>query len=607
MGLYGAIVSQFKSPLTGPAASPNVPVAEVRAQLERILASRFFARSDRLSRFLKFSVEHALAGTCHHVKEQIVGVEVFDRKTSYDPRIDPIVRVEARRLRARLKEYYASDGQAEVFTIEFPKGGYAPVFRASLTADGAPTKLAVAPERPSEISIAVLPFVNLTPQAAEDYFTDGLTEELIHLLTAVRELRVVSWHSASRLRGREQDLDAIREQLKVGVFLRGSLRRTTDRVRVTVQLIDLESGAYLWSEMYDRTMQDVFAMQEEMAQSIVTTLQLALHSPGGPGRRSAKPTFECYTLCLQGRFHANRRTMEGLEKSVACYRQATLADPNSAMAYTGLADAYSLLADYGAIPPEDGMPKARAAAQRALDLDPGSGEALVALAFVRSLYDWEWDDAQAQFQRAIALNPGNARAHHWFGIDFLARLGRFDEAAAEIDTARRLDPLSQITHEGAGAVRMLMRDYEASLQIYRELLDLDPTFYKFYSSIARVLSLMGRYTEAIAMFEKALMLAGDLPNLLGALGQTLALAGRRPEAIAKLAALTRLTERKSTSLVSLAILHLGLGENEQALQWLEKACDRKEAGISWIKVHPLYDPLRGDPRFETLLKRVRLA
>jgi TolB-like protein len=267
-------VSQALAPAPGP--------EQICAQVERVLANRLFTRSTRLCRFLRFSVEQTLAGNGGQLKEQIIGVEVFDRKPDYDPRIDPIVRVEARRLRAKLKAYYASPGRGDQITIGLPKGAYLPFFKARAVAVQNSVAPAMASRGSVKKSIAVLPFANLTQGTEDDYFSDGLTEELIHLLTRIPNLRVVAWTPASQLRGRERDLVGIRQQLRVGTILRGSVRRTPDRVRVTAQLIDSASGDYLWSETYDRKLENVFAIQEEMAQAIVQALQLKLTAQSQP-------------------------------------------------------------------------------------------------------------------------------------------------------------------------------------------------------------------------------------------------------------------------------------------------------------------------------------
>ncbi len=557
-----------------------------------------FARSERISRFLRFAVEHALGGSASAIKEYLVGVEVFDRAPDYDPRIDPIVRVEARRLRTKLRAYYGSQGAADQVLIEFPKGAYAPAF---LTRDLAP---ASRPEQPAPTAMAVLPFANLSPEHEDDYFSDGLTEELILLLTRVQGLRVVAWSSASQFRGKEQDLLAIRENLKAGVILRGSVRRTAERVRATAQLIDTATGSYLWSEAFDRSLSDVVGMQQKIAGAIVETLRLAWTPVQPHNRPPKKLNLECYNLCLQARFHGNRRTQEGLLQGVACYEQAIAIDPESPVAHAGLADAYSLLADYGIMHPGEAMPRAKAAAQKALELDPGSAEALSALAFIRSLFDWKWREGEALYRRAIAINPSYSRARHWFGVDALALLGRFDEAESQVQAARESDPLSLILHEGIAYIRLLRRDYDGAMDEFRRVGDLDPGFYKAYSGQGRVLSLTGQYDGAIAMFERALSIAGEIPNIVAALGQTLAMAGRRQQACECLERLNTMAQQRHLSSSCFAILHLGLGDLEKSLSWLEHACEQHELQIGGVRVHPVYDPLRAEPRFQKILERI---
>jgi TolB-like protein/Tfp pilus assembly protein PilF len=604
--------SQSAMPLAR--ALPRQPAApaphEIRAQLEKILAGRLFARSTRLCRFLRFAVEESLAGNAARLKEQIVGTEVFDRKLDYDPRIDPIVRVEARRLRAKLKAYYASPGRGDTIMIGLPKGAYLPFFKnRAAAAQGPRTSQAaasgsrLAPRK----SIAVLPFANLMQGADDDYFSDGLTEELIHLLTRIPSLRVVAWGSASKLRGREADLAGIRRQLRVGSVLRGSVRRTPDRVRVTVQLIDSASGDYLWSEGYDRRLENVFEMQGEIARAIVQALQLKLTGLPQTGTPRRAPNVACYNLCLQGRYHANKRTAEGLRKSVERFEEAILADESCVEAYAGLADAYSLLADYGLMSPADAVPKARAAAERALELDPQSAEANVSLAFVRSSFEWRWEDAEALYRAAIAVNPGYSRARHWYGVDFLGLLGRCQEALSEARAAYDLDPLSMIIREGVGYMHMICRDYPRAVAVYREITDMDPDFYKGYSSLGRVLSLMGKYDLALAALERARKLGGEVPSILGALGEVLARTGRVEEARSYLHKLTELSQVRWVPASCFAVLHIGLGDYPAALTFLETATDRREFSVTALKVHPLYDPLRSEPRFQHLLERIGLA
>jgi TolB-like protein/Flp pilus assembly protein TadD len=579
----------------------DVPAAAVREQLEKILASPLFAESERMRRFLRLVVDEKLKSEPGRLKEFIIGVEVFDKKPPYDPRLDPIVRVEARRLRAKLREYYDGCGCADKIQIELPKGSYAPVF--SFRSEPATSRAATEARAGTSPAIAVLPFANLNPDADGDYFTDGLTEELIHALTRVEALTVVAWNSAARMKGQQEEIGRIREQLNVSHILRGSVRRTGDRVRIAAQLVDTSDGVYLWSETFDRLARDLFTIQEEIARAIVVALKLRL---SGVRLTTSKPrNIEYYNLYLKGRFYWNERTSEGMKRCLAYFDQAIQLDDTCALAYTGLADAYAILADYCIQTPAESMPRAKAAAERALKIDPQSAEACTSLAFVLSLFEWRWAEAGQLYRRAIQINPGYVTARHWFGIDYLAMLGRLEEAKAELDIARQLDPLSIVLLEARGSLELLDRDYERAIEYYRELRTIDPSFYRGCTSMGRALTQLGRYDEAIPMLQKGRALAGDLPNILSALGQTHALAGNRQEACRLLAEMHRLAEVRYVPSIGFAIIHLGLGDPAQALAWLERGADEHDLPITTIKVHPLWDPLREEPRFQALIHRLR--
>lgn len=580
-----------------PRSSPSQHSA-IRRQLEKIAAHGLFARSERMVRFLRLAVERTLEGKADELKEYLIGVEVFDRPSSYDPRVDPIVRVEARRLRSKLKAYYAGDGNNDPVRIEFRTGGYAPQIR--LLGDGR------AASRPDIHTIAVLPFANLSASAENDYFSDGLTEELIHALTRLRGMRVVAWNSAARLRGVEQDMQEVRRQLQVANVLTGSVRIAGPSLRVRAQLIDIATGVYLWSETFDRPMQDVFAIQEEIARNIVRTLRLQLSS-GAEAALLARPhtSVSSYDYYLKGRYHLHRRTPDDLARGLQYFEAAVAVDPDSALAHAGLADAYVLLVDYGLLHPTKGVPKVRAAATRAIELDPTLADAYPSLAVIRAHWDREWQDAEDLYRKAIGLNPGCATAHHWLATDFLAVVGRLDEGELELEIALQLDPLSSIIHEGRASFSIWRRQYDEAVRRYCEIREFDPTFYKAYTGLGRVYALQGKYTDALAMLEKGRALAGDVPNILGAMGEIFALSGDTASARGILAQLTARALDSYVPSTCFARVHSGLGEAERALDWLEKGCEQRELPMAMLKIHPVYDPLRDEPRFQTVIERMR--
>ncbi len=552
-----------------------------------------------MGRFLRFAVEHALAGKSEELKEYLLGTEVFDRRASFDPRIDPIVRVEARRLRSKLKAYYEGDGRGDPVRIEFATGTYVPRFEVNAVTHTTP------PPQTGAVTTAVLPFANLTPGPENEYFSDGLTEDLSYALTKVPGLRVVAWNTAALMRDRQHDIPAIGRQLNVATVLTGSVRISGSRLRVRAQLIDSATGVYLWSEAFDREIQDIFAIQEEIARAIVRTLRLQLsggREPAVAGR--GRSTVESYNWYLKGRHLCHSRAPEQLLRSVEYFERAIAADPNSALAYAGLADAYTLLTDYGVIRPSQGVELAKSAAESAIALDPELGEPHASLALICGQNEWKWAEAEQLYRRAIELNPGYAPAHHWLAVDHLAMLGRFAEALEEVQIAVELDPLSNIILEGRSYIYVIMHRYEEGLAGYRELAAFDPSFYKVYTSMGRAYSLMGRYEEALAALEKGRLLAGEVPTILAALAQNYALTGNSGHARELIAELEELSTRRYVTSTCFAVAHLGLGETARALDWLEKGCDRRESALTALKVHPLYDPLRGEPRFQKLLERV---
>ncbi|MBL8211159.1 MAG: hypothetical protein JNK87_10630 [Bryobacterales bacterium] len=555
-------------------------------------------------RFLCFCVEQVLAGHGAELKEYAIGVEVFDRRADYDPRVDPIVRVEARRLREKLKRYYATESPDAAVRIELPTGSYVPQFCGTALAKA--TAMAAPVMSHSEKTVAVLPFANLSLQAENEYFADGLTAELIHVLTKVPSLRVVAWGSAAHWKNRKRDMSEIVGQLQADVVLDGSVRWGEDRVRVTVQLIETKSGTYLWSEAYDRELENILAIQDEIAQSVAAVLEGKLGVRQMPAPRTIG-NLDAYQLYLKGRHFWNKRTSEGLAASVGYFEQAIAIDPNCAHAYAGIADAWSLMVEIGLNRSAGIMPLAKSAAERALALDPTLAEAWTSLALIRSLYDREWAEAEGHYRTAIRMNPGFAQTHYWFGTDFLLLHRRFDEAMEEVRIAQKLDPLNINMFETESYLLLMEERYEEALAIMLDVMERETDFWRLHTSIGRVYGFLGRWDEAIAALERGRQMVPDMPSIYGAIGQIYAWAGREEAARRELAALHEFAARRSVSPTCFALIHCGLHEYDKSLEYLETACERRDLPVNSTFSHPAYKALRGHPRFQGLLRRLGFA
>ncbi|HUJ21637.1 MAG TPA: FlgO family outer membrane protein [Bryobacteraceae bacterium] len=581
----------------------NPPSAEsIRTQVRKILSSTAFARSERLARFLNFTIEEMLEGRGEHLKEFVIGVEVFDKNETYDPRMDPIVRVEARRLREKLRKYYETEGRHDSLHIEFPTGSYSPVVQAF---EGPPPAIGRTLSR--ENAIAVLPFANLSSEQENEYFSDGLTEELINALTKVEGLRVVAWSSAFQLKGKARDIRRIAEQLKVRAVLEGSVRRTEDRLRITAQLVDAGDGHYLWSESYERALKDVFAVQDEISSAIVGALRLKLAGPAGRSLVTRyTENLQAYHLYLKGRFAWNKRNEEDFYKALGYFEQAIDIDPKYAPAYAGMADVYIMLGEHGALPALSVMPKARAAATHALEIDPSLGEALVSLGSVAALFEWNWSAAEQYFRRGIERNPSYPTAHHWYGYDYLAPLGRLDEAIAELDRAHHLDPLSLIITTSLGTLFDMARQHERARAYYDKVFELDPGFVRAHLSAGRSYLHQHMHSQAVAAFEKARELQPNSPVPLALLAHAYNVAGAREEAERLRQALHRFCRTCPVPAYLLARAHLSF-DHDRAFELLEQAFEERDPRLPHLNVSPIWDCLRADERFAELVRRIGLT
>jgi len=455
-----------------------------------------------------------------------------------------------------------------------------------------------------EKSIAVLPFENLSEDKANAYFAEGMQDEILARLSKIADLKVISRTSTQKYKSAPDNLREIAKQLGVANILEGSVQKAADQVRVNVQLINALNDAHLWSDIYDRKLTDIFAVESDIAKTIADTLQAKLT---GAEKQliAAQPTSDttAYELYLKGRLLWSKRGGDNLRQAIAFYEQAIARDPNYAPAYSGLAEAYVILPLYTGTAPQEAYPKAKTAALKALQLDDKLAEAHTALAQVLCT-DLDMAGSISEFQRAIALNPNYATAHQWYGNGPLLALGRFDEAIAEGKRAVELDPLSPIINADLDFTLTFARRYEEAIAQLRKTLEIDPTFYLTRYYLGVTLQLKGDLPTAIAEYTKAQQLSDDLRARV-LLATARAQSGDKEAAKQMLAELEELSQHRYVRAYWRVLLYLSLENREQAIRWLEQAVADHEGGyVGWIEVDPQLDRLRGDPRFEALVQKV---
>ena len=466
--------------------------------------------------------------------------------------------------------------------------------------DAAPAALGIAR------SLAVLPFENTSPDPETDYLSDGITDELINALTKVNGLRVASRTSVFALKGKPQDVRAIGALLGVSAVLEGTVRKAGDRLRITARLTAADDGRHLWSERYDRKLDDVFAIQDEIAGTIVSTLRTTfLAEVADPTPKRYTESVIAYGLYLKGRYCWNMRSREGARDAIRYFEQAIAADPRYALAYSGLSDAYALQVDYRGVPVAEGLTRARVYARQALALDDSLAEAHTSLGWVLFIYDWDWDGGAQAFRRAVELNPGYATAHQWYSF-ILAALGQLDRALVEGHTALELDPASVSIRRSVGWLYYYARRYDTALEHLRRAIAMNPTSQENYRLLGLALAQQGSYDQAERALREAVSIPEETAYAAAGLGYLLARRGARAEAEAILHDLEVRAHTSYVSPVAFQMVYLGLGDTEQAFAWLERAYDERRGWLAYLKVEPMFDPLRADPRFAAMVHRMRL-
>ncbi|MCU0245873.1 MAG: protein kinase [Bryobacter sp.] len=476
---------------------------------------------------------------------------------------------------------------------------------AGLEDTGRSTSAGYVPATPA---LAVLPFRGLSPGEEDDYFADGLSEDLITALSQVRGLRVVARSSSFRFRDPGVDLREVGRQLNVSAVLEGSVRLAAGQLRVTAQLVGIADAAPLWSGRYDRRLTDLFAVQDELTQAIVTALRGHLSSDAALRLRpGGTPNFEAYQMLVRARHHWFQWTPDGFRKCEEFLARALALDPNYALAWNLLSDCHHMCAIWGLAPPLERGPLARQAARRALEIAPELTEAHTALAAALAVFDWDYPAAELEFRRAIELNPHDPTTYHAWAMVFLCPQGRTQEAITALEQARRLDPLSPVYSVHLGWAWHFLRDYAQAEACYRNALELDPAFPEAVRSQAWLESDRGNHVAALELFDRAQVLAGAASHLLADHGRALARAGRLDAARDLLEELDSRRAATYVPPVYDAVILASLGDLDPAFDWMDRAVRERSTALSLLRVDPRFDPLRADPRFPALLSLAHLA
>jgi TolB-like protein/Tfp pilus assembly protein PilF len=505
---------------------------------------------------------------------------------------------------ARLRDALGDSADNPRFIETLPRRGYRFIGSVNGGHAAKPKKAA----RRKIKSLAVLPFENVAADAAAEYISDGITESLIANLAQLSGLRLMARSTVFRYKGSKADPRNIGRELNVEAVLTGRILQRGDALLVTAELVDVANGWQLWSKQYDRRAQDILSVQHEIAQEISESLRLSL-SPQEKKRLSRRPTqdTEAYHLYLKGRYCWNKRTSEDIQRGIGFFKRAIEKDPNFALAHAGLSDSYYLLCgtSLAGLAPDDAMPQAQAAARRALQIDDTLGEAHSSMASLLQS-ERDWAGAEREYKRAIELNPSYATVHHWYAF-YLAAHRRMGEAIQVAERALELDPLSVIINRDVALVFLYARQTDRSIEQYEKTIELDPTFALAHQGLGRAYLQKGMQEEAIRHLQRAAQLSGDSVAVLSALAHAHAVAGNKDEACA---ILKKLLERSAVAYVSpssIAVIYVGLGDSEQAFAWLDKAYAIRDEGLLMVNVHPVFEPLHPDPRFQELLRRMHLV
>jgi TolB-like protein/Flp pilus assembly protein TadD len=620
----------------------RIAAADIRAELVKILRSTDFERRPQLQRFLEFLVEEELSGRGDRLKEYVIGTEVFGRPAGYDPRLDSLVRVEAKRLREALEFFYSGDGKADSIRIEIQKGSYTPSFQAieipkigpagsvrtlrrlwpwfAVIVGGAMLIASLAaiflwPHKTKEAAIhtvAVLPFENLSSEPGNEFVCFGLVDEITTELAKNEQLRVIARTSASQF-SRKDSVQAIGKQLNADSIVEGSVSRSGNTFRINVQLINVSDSVHVWAQSYERQGADPLQIQNEVAHAAARGLIVRLGVAGGENVLSPRysASLEANQLYWRGMYlrpwRGKEHWREDLVKSAEFLEAAVRKDNQFAPAYAALSDVYMNLAfesNGGTITTDYSM-RARNAASRAIGLDDNSSEAYCSLAVIQAFYDWDWVAAEKNFRRSLQLNPSNAKAHSWYAQALLPQR-RIDEAIEQAQRSMELDPLSFQVSNFLGVSYYLAGDYKHAIQCARQTIQLDPRFSAGYALNGMVLEQEHNYEQAIAEYQKGLQIAPVHSFIQGRLGHAYAKAGRLPEATKILNEMLSRRDADNLSDFHIAFTYAGLGDADAVFAELNRAYARRDPDLPYLNADPILNEYRADPRFIEILRKLRL-
>ena len=579
----------------------------IREQLATIVSSRALAGSSRLRELLSFIVEQTLDQRLDELKEYSLGVQVFRRPASFDPRLDPIVRVQVSNLRTKLKAFYTEEGSHDLVLIELPKGAYIPrfVLRPART-----TSFVQPPNASQQVaSVAVLACADLSAAQDQQYFCDGITEEIITALASIEELRVVGRASVFRFKGKRRDPRDIGALLGVQSVLETSFRRSDNQIRVIAHLTEVSTGFALWSKTFNSQLQKVFAVQEEIARSIAKVLRANVtDNSAGRFQTWRSRDIDTYNLYLLARFHLNKRTTGHLRRSVSILDELLSKDGSNAQVLSSLAECHLLLGMAGSVAPSVAMTKSASFADKALSLDSGLPDAHASLGSVRALYEWNWHAADQEFRSALELNPGDATVRSAYAFSYLMPMGRTAEAVSQLRDAVKSDPLSLAANQMLAFALYVSRQYDEAIRQCGVMVDIEPAFARAQSLLALASEFTGFHREATRHADEALRLPDSqffLPNWATAVC-VYALAGEKQRALSSFKTLESRSKKGITSSYWNALACASLGQKDNAFRHLNDAFQMRDPWLASVAYDPLADSLRAHRRFPPLFRKLGL-